>query len=78
MNKQPPGATWADAIIAGLQFAEHHPYRYLLTVPVTMAVAFVAAAFVLKIVVLGPITNHRAEYDTARRRAKRDNSTGQP
>jgi hypothetical protein len=43
-----------------------------------MAVAFVVAAFVLKIVVLGPITNHRAEYDATRRRAKRDDSKGQP
>jgi hypothetical protein len=78
MNKQPPGATWADAVIAGLQFAEHHPYRYLLTVPLTLAIAFVAAAFVFKIVVLGPITNHRAEYDAARKRAKDDSSKRMP
>jgi hypothetical protein len=78
MNKPPPGATWADAIIAGLQFAEHHPYRYLLTVPVTMVLALLAAAFVLKILVLGPITNHRAEYQATRRQAKRDNSTRLP
>ena len=60
------GATNGDAVIAVTTFAETHPYRFLLTVPLTFGLGLVIMVVVLKIVVLGPLTSHRNQYESVR------------
>jgi hypothetical protein len=71
MSGQPSGATWGDAGIALIQFAERHPYRFLLTFPLTLGLSLVIAVLALKIVVLGPLTNHMDVYRRTRTRVRR-------
>ncbi len=70
MGKTTTGATMGDFGIALEKFAEHHPWRFLLTVPVTLGLAMVIAVIGLKVVVLGPLTNHKASYDLTRARTR--------
>jgi hypothetical protein len=75
MVKTPLGATLGDAAIELIQFAEHHPWRFVLTVPVTIGLALVIAVIALKIVVLGPLTTHKASYENTRTRTRAQTST---
>lgn len=60
------GATYGDAIIFTVKFAEQHPYRFLLTVPLTLALALGFAVFITKYVVVGPLIDHKRAYDKMR------------
>jgi hypothetical protein len=73
MDKPTYGATLGDVAIALEQFAEHHPWRFVLTMPLTLGFGLLIAGLALKIIVLGPLTNHKDKYDTTRSKAKARN-----
>ena len=60
------GATYGDAIICAINFAEKHPYRFILTVPCTLAIGLAFAVFISKYVVAGQIIHHKESYDRRR------------
>jgi len=72
------GATYGDALIVLIGFAERHPWRFLLTIPITLGLALVFMVLMLKIVVIGPIGVNRAQYDTRRREIQRSVEPGPP
>ncbi len=72
------GATYGDALIVLIGFAEHHPWCFLLTIPTTLGLALVIMVLVLKVVVIGPISASRAQYDTKRRETKEAVKPGPP
>jgi hypothetical protein len=64
------GATYGDAIIFALTFAENHPYRFLLKVPLSLGFAVFFSVFTLKIAVLGPLMGYKADFDRKRAQTK--------
>lgn len=62
-----PGATDGDAIIALLAFAKEAPWTFVLTVPGAMGLALVIMVLVLKVVVIGPLTQRSNETERERR-----------
>jgi hypothetical protein len=64
------GATWADAIIAAIEFAKEHPFRFLLTVPLTLGLLFAMMVLALRVGLLGPVTGFRNQYERKRADAK--------
>ena len=65
------GATYADAIIAAIEFAKDHPWRFLLTMPISIGLGLVIMVLVLRILVIGPINSYRNQYDTKREQTRR-------
>ncbi len=70
MEKSPYGATLGDFGIALVDFAEHHPWRFILRIPPTIGLSLVVAVIALKIVLLGPLTQHKSTYDRIRARTR--------
>jgi hypothetical protein len=62
------GATLGDAAIALITFAQTKPRLFILTVPVTAALALVFCVLILRIVVIGPLSRNQREVND---RAKR-------
>jgi hypothetical protein len=52
------GATYGDAAIFLLSFAELHPWRFLLTMLPTLGLGLLVCVVGAKVLVLGPVTNH--------------------
>ena len=68
------GATYGDAIIFTVRFAERHPWRFLLTIPLTLGIGLTIMLLVLKFGVIGAVQAHKTEYDEKRVKAQTENS----
>ena len=68
MGEHTTGATYGDALVALIEFAERSPWRFLITVPVTLGLVLVFVLVALKLGVLGPLAAQKARYDTTRTR----------
>ena len=60
------GATYGDAFVRLIDFAENDRWTFVLTVPLTLGLALVIAVVVLKVVVIGPLTNQRDKFNERR------------
>ena len=78
MSASGTGATYGDAIIAALGFAERHPWRFLLTVPFTLCVAGWVILILFRIVLIGPVSRHRKQYEAERTKHRRNDEPRLP
>jgi hypothetical protein len=74
MPQPTQGATYGDAAIFLVSFAETHPWRFLLTMLPTLSLGLLVFVVGAKVLVLGPVTDHLRAYGDKRSQTRRDQS----
>ncbi len=69
------GATWGDAMIKLIEFAQADPVKFLTVTLPLLAVGLLVAYFVYVVFIVGPVKKHKEAFDLEREKA-RDTAPG--